>query len=88
MNTRNSRVRVGKVKSDMGQHVRISKEKIKFPKGSEHNYTEEIFRIVKFILRTARPVYELEDLNGTSIEGPFYVEELTPVRVTKRSFIK
>ena len=72
MNARNSRVRVGNVKFDVGQHARISKEKIKFAKGSEKNYTDEIFRIVKIIRRTPGPVYELEDLNGTFIEGQFY----------------
>ena len=28
-------------------------------------------------------MYELWDLNGTLVEGQFYVEELPPVRVTK-----
>jgi hypothetical protein len=79
---------VGKFKFDVGQHLRISKEKMKFAKGSEQNYTNEIFRIVKVIRRTPRPVYELEDLNGTLIDGQFYGEELTPVRVTKRSVYK
>jgi len=59
---------VWEVKFDVGQHVKISKEKMKFAKGSEQNYTNEIFRIVKVIRRTPRPVYELEDLNGTLIE--------------------
>ena len=54
---------------------------------SEQNYTDEIFRIVKVIIRTPRPVYELEDLNGTLIKRQFYVE-LTPVRVTKRRVYK
>jgi hypothetical protein len=40
------------------------------------------------IHRTPRPVYELEDLNGTFFEGQFYGEELTPVRVTKRTTYK
>ena len=40
------------------------------------------------INRTPRPVYELEDLNGTSIEGQFYGEELTSVRVTSRTSYK
>ena len=34
MNDRRSHVRVGKVKFNVGQHVRISKEKMKFAKGS------------------------------------------------------
>jgi hypothetical protein len=55
---------------------------MKFAKGSEQNYTDEIFKMVN---RTLRPFYELEDLNGTPIEGQFYGEELTPVRVTRRN---
>ena len=72
MNEKRCRVRVGSVKFNVGQHVRISKEKMRFAKGSKQNYTDEIFRIVKVIRRTPRPVYELEDLNGTLIEGIFY----------------
>ena len=55
---------------------------MKFAKGSEQNYTDEIFRIVNVIRRTPRPVYEVVYLNGALIEGQCYVEELTPVRVT------
>jgi hypothetical protein len=29
--------------------------------------------------------YELEDLNGTTIDGQFYQEELKPVRITSRT---
>ena len=61
---------------------------MKFAKGSGQNYTEEIFRIVKFIRRTPRHVYELDDLKDTLIEGQFYGEEHTPVHVTKRSVYK
>ena len=42
--------------------MRIRKEKAKFSKWSEQNYSTEIFRIVKVIPRTPRPVYKLEDL--------------------------
>ena len=37
MNNSRSRVRVGKVKFDVGQHVRITKEKIKLAKVTEQN---------------------------------------------------
>ena len=40
---------------------------MKFAKGSEQNYTDEIFIIAKVISRTPRSVYELENLNGTLI---------------------
>ena len=56
------RTRVIKAKYSVGQHVRISKEKAKFAKSAEQNFSTEIFRIVKVITRSPRPVYELEDL--------------------------
>ena len=56
MNDRRSRVCVGRDKLNVGQDIRISKEKMKFAKGSEQNYTDEIYRIVKVIRRTLRPV--------------------------------
>ena len=68
----------------MGQHVGIGKEKMKFAKNAEQNFSTEIFRIAKVIERRPRPLYELEDLNGTPIEGQLYQEELTRVRVTIR----
>ena len=37
MNGRRSRVDVRRVKFNVGQHVRISKEKMKFAMGSEQN---------------------------------------------------
>jgi transposase InsO family protein len=88
MNKRRQRIRIVTPKFHVGQHVRISKEKMKFAKGSEQNYTTEIFRIVKVIHRNPRPVYELQDLNKTLIDGQFYNEELTPVRITKRTTYK
>jgi len=88
MNDR-SRMRVGSVKFNVGQHVRKkSKEKMKFAKGSEQNYTDDIFRIVKVIRRTPRPLYELEDLKGTLIEGQFHGEGITLVRITTSSVYK
>jgi len=57
------RTRVIKPKYSVGQHVRIIKKKAKFAKSATQNFTTEIFRIVKVIPRTPRPVYELEDLN-------------------------
>ena len=68
----------------LGQHVRISKYKLKFAKSSEQNFSTEIFRISN-VYWIPRPVYELEDLNKTPIDGLFYAEELTPVRISKRT---
>ena len=83
-----SRVLLGKIKFKEGHLVRTSIEKMTLAEGSEHNCTVEIFKIIKFIGRTLRPVYELEFLNGTLIEAQFYGNELTPVRVTKHIVCK
>jgi len=72
----------------VGQHVRISKERMRFAKAAEQNFSTEIFGVAKVIERRPRAVYELEDLNGTPIEGQFYREELTPVRITDRTYYK
>ena len=68
--------------------MRISKEKMNFSKFAEHNFSTEIFMIVKVIDRRPRAVYEIEDLNGTSIDCQFYQEELTPVRMSSRTNYK
>jgi len=48
---RRQRIRVAKVRFNDGQHVRISKEKLKFAKGKEQNFSTEIYSITKFIER-------------------------------------
>ena len=57
---------------------------MKYAKSAEQNFSTEIFRIIKVIRRTPRPVYELEDLNKQIIDGQFY-EELTLARITKQT---
>jgi len=88
MQARRRGVRVAKAKFRVGQHVLISKQKMKFAKSAEQNFSTEIFRIAKVIEWRPRPLYELEDLNGTLIEGQFYQEEPTRVRVTRRTVHK
>ena len=61
---------------------------MKLKKGAEQNFSQEKFRINKVIKTTPRPVYELEDLNKTPIEGQFYQEELTPVCITEQTTYK
>jgi hypothetical protein len=80
---RRSKVRIRKAKYSFGQHVRSSKDKAIFAKSAEQNFRSEIFRIIKVIHRTPRPVYEIEDLNKQSIDGQIYEEDLTPVRIIK-----
>jgi len=56
----------------VGQHVRISKEKMRFAKAAEQNFSTEIFKVAKVIERRPRAVYELKDLDDTPIEGYCY----------------
>ena len=72
------RVRFATTKFRVGQDVRISKLKMKFAQPAEHNFNTEIFRILKVIVRRPQAIYELEDLNGSSIDGQFYQDVLTP----------
>jgi len=69
MNEKRLRIRAVRAKFRAGQHVRISKEKMKFAKGGEQNFSTEIFRIANEMERRPRPVFELEDLNRTPIDG-------------------
>jgi len=79
---RRERVRVATARFRARHHGYISKERMNFAKAAEYNFSTEIFRIVKVIKGRPRVVYELEDLNGTAMDGKFYSEELTPVRIT------
>ena len=55
-------------------NVRISKERKRLAQAAEQNFSTEMFRVTKVIDRRPRAVYELEDLNGTPIDGQFYRE--------------
>jgi hypothetical protein len=61
---------------------------MKFAKGGEQNYTTVVFRIIKVICRTTRPVYDLANLNRRVINVQFYNEELTPMRISRRTNLK
>lgn len=65
-------------KYNVGDHVRISREKHKLEKGYTTNWSEEIFKIVEVILHGV-PVYRIQDLDGDPIEGSFYQMELQKV---------
>jgi hypothetical protein len=49
----------GVVKFKVGDHIRITNEKVKFAKGYEQTLSTEIFRVVKVIQRMPQPVYEI-----------------------------
>jgi len=52
-----------------GPEIGVRVAKVEFAKNAEPNFSTEIFRIAKVIERRPRPLYELEDLNGTPMEG-------------------
>jgi len=86
---RRGRVRVAKAATfRVGQHVRISKESMRFAKPAEQNFSTETFKVAKANDRRQRAVYELVDLNGTPIDSQFHHEELTPERITDLTFYK
>ena len=88
MNKKRRPIPIAQPKFRVVKHVRISKEKMKFAKGGEQNYTTEVFRIIKVIRRTPRSLYELEDLNQKVIDRQFFNEVLTPVHITKRTMFQ
>ena len=85
MNSLRAKIPHGRVKFKVGDLVRITKEKVKFAKGYEKNFSTEIFRIVKVIQRVPQPVYELSDLQARPIEGQFYNYELVKVTVSPQT---
>ncbi len=67
--------RRGKVKFNIGDHVRINSIKGIFEKGYEPNWSTGIFTIAE-ICPTAPVTYKLQDYLGNPIPGGFYNEEL------------
>lgn len=65
----------GKRKFNVGEIVRISKQKIVFDKGYTPNWTTELFKIIKIKI-TNPTTYLLEDMDGNPIKSAFYIEEL------------
>lgn len=72
--------RTKKPKFHIGDQVRISRIKGTFEKGSEANFTYEIFTVDQ-ILKTEPVTYKLIDYNNEPIEGSFYNEELLKTKV-------
>ena len=64
-----------KLNFKVGDHVRISKYKNIFAKGSTRNWTEEIF-VTKKIKNTVPWNYVINDVKGEHIIGTFYEKEL------------
>ena len=63
------------LKFQIGDHVRISKNKNIFAEGYTPNWSEEVFVIIK-IKNTVPWTYVINDLNGEGIVRTFYGKEL------------
>ncbi|HEX4851419.1 MAG TPA: transposase family protein, partial [Puia sp.] len=65
----------------IGDMVRIEKYKHAFEKGYAPNFTSEIFSVCK-VRTTTRPItYRLVDTKGNVLEGWFYAQELSLIRI-------
>ena len=62
-------------KFQVGDHVRISKQKNTFAKGCIQNWSEKVF-VIKEVKNTVPWTYVINDLNGEEIIGTFYEKEL------------
>jgi hypothetical protein len=69
----------------LNDKVRHSKFRSPFYKSYKGNYSEEVFVVSKLIPRSP-PVYRLETLDGTEIEGTWYAGEL--IKVGEKNEIK
>jgi len=70
-------------KFNVGDLVRISKQKLTFTKGYQQNWTTEMFRIKKIRYFTRPITYSLEDLDGNQISGAFYQNEISLVQTVQ-----
>lgn len=75
-------------KFQIGDYVRISKQKQNFEKGYETNFTEELFQITNIFKKDNFHQYELQDLGKESIDGLFYESELSKVILKEQPFHK
>ena len=63
-------------KFKVGDYVRINKTKHTFEKGYLPNWTQELFQIYAVVKTQSRITYKIEDLDGESVSGTFYSQEL------------
>lgn len=63
----------------VGDFVRINKTKRTFEKGYLPNWTRELFKITSIIKSQTPVTYKIEDLDGESVKGTFYSQELQRV---------
>jgi len=80
--------RLSMLKFRVGQHVRISKEKMKFAKGGEQNYTTEIFKVRKVVQRTPVPCSNSRTCAAKRSKASFATKNRFPFASRNRPLIK
>jgi hypothetical protein len=74
----NDQIAQNKFKFQVGDQVRIKKEKLTFEKGYEANFTQELFTISQRNCKPL-PVYKVKDIKGEELDSIFYESELVKV---------
>lgn len=69
-----------RAKYKVGDHVRISEQRLIFDKAYDPNWTPEIFQIKKVQYHTNPITYLIDDYRDEILDGCFYDEELQPVK--------
>ena len=80
--------RLSKLKFRVGQHVRISKEKMKFAKGSEKITPPRFSKYVSLCTEPPVPCSNSRTCEAKRSKSSFYSEELVLVRITKQTTYK
>ena len=62
-------------KLKVGDYVRNTDKRKIFSKGQTSNWNRELFKVNED-LKTQPPIYKIEDINGETIEGKYYEQEL------------
>ena len=75
---KHQKVQHSKIIFSVNDYVRKVRYRAKFTKGFIPNFTEEVYKIIK-IKHTKPKTYQLEDLEGESLNGFFYSYELVKV---------
>lgn len=82
-----NREKFKKPKYSVGDVVRISSAKAAFAKGYESGWSRELFKIERISANRQPIVYMLHDLKNEPIDGIFYTEELSKVRLPAETAI-
>lgn len=74
-------------KFKVGDWVRLSRTKGIFEKGYDHNWTQEIYKVITVDYREPT-TYKVEDYNKVVLGGSFYNEELQKTKLTDIFFVE